>query len=124
MGVLEWIVTSLNFLLVSLSLAAAITARSALRQLRQRLAARSSRSLRELDAQVASLELALASTTTSVRRLSSKIGMRDVRERQKEESANQPPPNLTPAEVKIWLRKNLQAGKLRVIRDGAATSAD
>lgn len=124
MGVLEWVVTSLNLFLVSLSLLAAITARSALRQLRRKLAERSSRSLRELDAQVASLELALASNVTSVRRLSSKIGMRDVRERQREESANQPPPNLTPAEVKIWLRKNLQAGKLRVVRDGAATSGD
>lgn len=115
MGVTSWVVLFLNLLLVSLSVAAAITARSTLRELRRRLAARSTRSLRELDALVSSHDSTLASISSTLRRLSSRIGMRDVRERQREESPM--PDNLGPAEKKAWLRRQMANGKLRIVRD-------
>lgn len=121
MGVLQWVLLGLNFLAVSLSVLAAITARSYLRELRRRLSARSTRSLRELDTAVASLDSSLSSITKTLRRLSSKIGMQDVRERRKGESEPMPE-GLSPAERKAWLRRNLSAGKLHVIRDNPQSS--
>lgn len=112
----SWVLLALNFFLVSLSVGAAITARSALRELRRKLAERSTRSLRELDSAVASLESSLASNTTTIRRLTSRIGMQDVRERRSQASPTMPS-DLSPAEKKAWLRRHLADGKLRVIRD-------
>ena len=85
---------------------------------------RSTRSLRQLDSVVVSLESALAANTTTLRRLSSRIGMQDVRERRKQESEEQMPLNLSPQEQKAWLRRQLRAGKLRVVRDGGAAADD
>lgn len=116
MGAIQWIALLSTFFLASLSVLAAITARSALRELRRRLAQRSTRSLRELDSAVASLESSLASNTTTLRRLTSRIGMQDMRARRNEESAPEPP-NMTPAERKVWLKTQLNKGKLTVVRD-------
>lgn len=120
MGVTQWIVLLSNLLLASCSLWAAITVRSTYAELRRRLAERSTRSLREIDAAVAAVESALASNTTTLRRLSSRIGMQDVRARRKE--ASEIPES--PVERKAWLRKNLSAGNLRVIRDNPLAAAD
>lgn len=117
-GVMQWVVLCSNLVLASLSVWAAIMASSHLKALRRKLAERSSRSLRELDSAVASLESALSSNTTTLRRLSSRIGMQDVRERRKQASATQMPLHLSPAERKAWIRRELQKGNLQVIRDG------
>lgn len=110
---------TLNLVLVSLSWWAAITALRTLRALRKKLAERSNRSLRQLDAEMASLSTTLGSLSTTVRRLSSRHGMQDVRERRRAESQQLMPANLSPAEQKAWLRKELQAGRLQIVRDGS-----
>lgn len=109
----------LGSILTSLSGWAAITARSRLKALQKLLAERSTRSLAELEAAVASLESASSSTSTTLRRLSSRIGMQDVRARRKAES---PPVNATPAERKAWLRRGLQTGQLQILSDGLPTT--
>lgn len=111
----QWALLGLHLTLASLSCWSAITARSALKALRKKLDERSTRSLAELEAAVASLESASSSTSTTIRRLSSRLGMQDVRARRKAES---PPENLTPAERKAWLRRGLQSGQLQILHDG------
>jgi hypothetical protein len=114
--------TCINLVAVSCALWAAITARSSLKALRRKLAERSTRSLRQLDAEIASMSATLGSLSTTVRRLSSKYGMQDVRARRKEESPRMPS-DLTPSEKKAWLRRELQAGRLQVSRDGVVVAA-
>lgn len=119
---MQWIILSLNLCLASFAAWAAITARSTLKELRQRLAARSTRSLMQLDVVVSEHESALSSMSTTLRRLSSRIGMQDVRARQKLESAPLP---TDPTQRKAALRKQLQQGQLRVIHDrSGAQSAE
>ena len=74
------------------------------------------------DAEIASMSATLGSLSTTVRRLSSKYGMQDVRARRKEESPRMPA-DLTPSEKKAWLRRELQAGRLQVSRDGVVVAA-
>lgn len=114
---------ALNLLLTSCSVTAAIMARSSYRALSKALQTQSARSLIELEAAVASLESASSSTSTTLRRLSSRLGMQDVRARRKEASASTMPSNLTPSEQKAWLRRGLQQGQLQIIRDGAGPAA-
>lgn len=118
MKTLFWLLTALNLVAVSCAWWAATMARSHLRVLRRKLAERSTRSLRQLDAEIVSLSTAVSSISTTVKRLSSRVGMRDVRERRKEELESMPA-NLTPAEKKAWLRRGLQRGSLQIVRDGA-----
>lgn len=120
MGVWQWALIALNLVLASLSLSAATMARSYLQAVRKLLDAASSRSLIELEAAVASLESAQSVNSTTLRRLSSRIGMQDVRARQKAESE----PELTPSERKARLRRDLATGKLRVVRDNPSTTAE
>jgi len=108
----------LNLFLASCALWAAITAKSTLKELRRKLAERSTRSLHELDSEVTALASAQASNAKTLKRLSSKIGMQDFRERQRAEP--ELPANASPAERKIWLRKGLAHGTLRVVRDNPA----
>ena len=108
-----WVLTALNLVLASLSLVAAITARSHLTELRRRLASRSTRSLAVLDSEVTSLSTAFSSLSATVKRLSSKTGMQELRARR---SAELELPT-TPAERKIALKKALAEGKIHVLRD-------
>src|SRR3712207_126395 len=61
------------------------TASSLLKQLTQKADASSTRSLTELDAEVAALTSSFSSLSTTVKRLHAREGMRDVRERRKQE---------------------------------------
>lgn len=117
-----WVLLSLNFALASFSALMAIMAARSLRALRRRLAERSTRSLLQLDTQVANLESSLSSMSTTLRRLSSRQGMQDLRARRKVESAEQMPMNLSPAERKAWLRKEIAKGNLIVVKDPTANS--
>jgi len=116
-----WVLLALNLALTSCSLWAAITARSCLKALRLKLAERSTRSLRQLEAEICSHDATLSSISTTLRRLSSRYGMQAVRERQKLES-EQIPLNLSPAERKARLRQGLKDGKLKVVRDSHQVS--
>lgn len=107
----------LNLVLASCALLAAIMASWSLRALRKKLAERPTRSLRELEAEIASHDATLSSISMTLRRLSSRYGMQAVRERQKQES-EQIPLNLSPAERKARLRQGLSNGKLKIVRDG------
>lgn len=119
METIAWVLCSLSFLAASFAWWAAIMARSTLRELRRRLAERSTRSLQELDSEISNLTLGYASCTKTLKRLSSRLGMQDVRERRSQEL--EPPPT-NPQERKAYLRKNLAAGKLRVVRDSPGHS--
>lgn len=116
MEVLLWLSVTLNLIGLSCSLWAGITAKSRYEAVRKLLDSSSARSLAAVDAEVLSLAASLSSVTTTVRRLSSRIGMQATRERQKAESM---PENLTPAERKAWLRRGLQTGQLQIHRDGS-----
>lgn len=109
--------TLLNLLLASCALWAAITAKSCLKALHRKLEAPSIKSWQEFDAELSSQAAALSSVSKTVRRLSSRIGMQDVRERQKQGSAQLNLDGLSPAEKKAQLRRALASGKLRPIRD-------
>lgn len=117
---MNWALLLLNLCLASLNVWAVITVRSTYRALRLRLAERSTRSVTQLDAVVSSHESALQSLSTTVRRLSSRVGMQDLRARRKGESEQLP---TDPAERKAELRKRLRQGELRVIHD-SGRSAD
>lgn len=101
-----------------LSGAAALTAWLKLRAVQRLLATSSTRSLAQLDATVADLESSLSSITTTVRRLTSRIGMQDLRERRRS-SAAESVDQLT----KPQLRQMLANGKLRVVRDNPGPTA-
>lgn len=110
--VLLWAVTLLNFLLTSCGLWAAIMARSYLRALRLKLAQRSTRSLAQVDAATTELASTVSSLSQTMRRLSSRAGMQDVRARQKLLSSVDPQ-----TMTKEQLRQALRTGQLRVFRD-------
>lgn len=114
---LIWIQLSLNLLLASFAFWMATTARSRLKELRTLLASRSMRSLAQLDAELTELSSAFSSLATTQRRLSSRIGMQDVRGRQREASLPANFETLSPAERKQVLRKKLADGSLRAISD-------
>lgn len=116
-GALIWIALLLNFCLTSFGLWAAITANSSLKELRRLLATRSTRSLQQLDVEMAELSSALSSLSTTTRRISSRIGMQDVRARRK--------PELDPTQpmTKQELRAGLASGQLRVLNDNQAADA-
>lgn len=119
MGALSWVLIGLNFAATSCALWAAITARSSLKALRMKLAERSTRSLRQLDAELAELSSMVSTLSTTTRRISSRIGMQDVRARRTTAQLSQEPSQLSKAE----LRKALQTGQLQVIRDGSPRAA-
>lgn len=114
-------VTALSLLITSWCLWTVITAKSAWKRTEKLLSASSTRSLIELEAAVASLESTCSSNSTTIKRLSSRIGMQDVRERRSQESPR-PPPNASPGEMKRWLQKGLASGSLKVLRDGHQSS--
>lgn len=118
MEVLTWLLLGLNLVGVILSWWAATTAKSALREFRRSLASSSARSLTALDAEVSNLAVSLSSITTTVRRLSSRIGMQDSRARGG--STENLPEN--PQERKAAIRRGLAKGELVVIRDNPAAS--
>lgn len=122
--VIVWALTLLNLVLTSCALWAAITARSSLKALRRKLAERATRSLRQLDATVTEHESVLSKLTLTTRRLSSRSGMQDLRQRRQQESAM---PDLATA-TKSQLRLMLQTGRARAMREhpgqmGAAKGA-
>jgi hypothetical protein len=99
----------------------AITARSALTELLRKLDSSSTRSLTQLDSEVAKLELSLSSLSQTVKRVASKLTMQEGRARRSEELEEAPS---DPASRKQWLRKKLAAGELRVIRDGSSPTTE
>lgn len=113
MRVFLWVVSLSNLALASCALWAAITASSSLRALRRKLAERSTRSLRQLDAEVSELSSQVSSLSTTTKRISSRIGMQDVRARRK--AVLDPSRPMTKAE----LRAGLATGELRVLSDQA-----
>lgn len=115
-GALLWVVTSLNLVLTSCALWAAITASSSLRALRRKLAERATRSLAQLDAEMTEQASKLSSLSVTTRRISSRIGMQDVRARR---TAALDPTKLTKSE----LRAGLATGQLRVLSDRQAAAA-
>lgn len=124
---MEWALLSLNCIILSLNVWAAITVKSTYAALQRRLAMPSSRSLAEQDAELTSLATALSSLSTTVKRLSSREGMRDVRERRRAESEPQQltiPAHLVGPERKARLRQMMAAGKLVPVRDGVHQPAD
>lgn len=113
-----------SFFLATFAWWAVTTARSTLRQATTLLSSSSARSLKQLDSEVASLELSYASLSQTVKSLRSRIGMQDLRARRAQESAPEPEtPPASPQARKEWIRKQLQMGKLRVVRDGSASTA-
>lgn len=106
------IVTIGNLVLTSLSLWAVITGKSLLRELRKRLAERSTRSLRQLDVDVTALNSALGSLSSTVKRLASRNGMQQLRESRREVEL----PN-DPKARKAALASGLSRGDLKVVRD-------
>lgn len=107
----------LSLLALSYASRTVITVRSALKELRAKLDSSSTRSLAQLDAEMSELSVALASMSKTIRRLSSRQGMQELREHRKEE---QLPPNfnqMTPAEKKTVLRQGLARGTLRAVKD-------
>lgn len=117
-GFPQWLWTVANLALASCGLWAAITAKSCLKAQRQLLESRSTKSLAMLEAEVTELTSAFSSTSKTLRRLSSRYGMQEMR--QNATSADQMPLNLTPPERKAWLRRAIAEGRIRVIRDGDA----
>lgn len=120
-----WVLASLivlNLVLATFAWWAATTAKSVLKRVTQLLASSSSRSLAQLDADLTQQSAALSSLSTTCRRLSSRLGMQDVRARRKEESVEERQPE-DPVGRKMWLRRQLSLGKMRVIhdREGGAT---
>lgn len=115
-----WISICLNLALTSCSLWLAITVRSGSKDVRRLLESTSTRSLKSLDGEVTELAASLSSISATVRRLSSRIGMQDVRARRKEESVDSGLPPLTeaPSLRKAKLREGLAKGTLQVVRDG------
>lgn len=114
--VLLWVVTFLNLALTSCALWAAITARSSLKALRLKLAERSTRSLAAVDAAMRELESTVSSLSRTMKRISSRLGMQDVRARRTQEL------DLTGPLTKQQLRKALASGQLRVLSDEAAAA--
>ena len=112
-GISTWVLFALSFFLASLSLWAAITAKSCLKEQRRLLESNSIRSLRQLDSEVADLSVALSANVTTVRRLSSRIGMQDLRARTN--GALNIPENATPQERKALLKRGLADGTLRAL---------
>lgn len=113
---MSWLILGLNLLLASCALWAAITARSHLKALTRLLSESSTRSVKQLDAEVAELTSGLSSISTTVKRLSSRIGMQDLRERRATSSQGQLPQD--PKMRKSQLKMELAQGKAVVIRDG------
>lgn len=109
--VMLWALTIFNFAAVSCAVWAAIMANSSLKALRKKLAERATRSLRQLDVAVAECESTLSSLTSTMRRLSSRTGMRDLRERRREESSSTSLHTATKAQLRLML----QTGQARVI---------
>lgn len=102
---MQWLPTVINLSLTILSFVAVTMARSSLLELRRRLAARSSRSLMQLDAEVTNLTSTCASLSSSLRRVTSRQGMQDVRARQKQE---------------LKLPENDPAARKRALKDALA----
>lgn len=114
---MQWVLLGSNFFLASCAVWAAITARSTLKALRRTLAAPATRSLQQLDSEITALSDALSSMQTTQRRLSSRVGMQDLRARRRGDTDGATDEPTDPAQRKAWLRKQLQSGKLRVVRD-------
>jgi hypothetical protein len=113
-GALIWALTLLNLIAASCALWAAITARSSLKALRRKLAERSTRSLRQLDATLTEHASTLSSLSSTMRRLSSRSGMQALRERRRGESDSST--SLQHA-TKAQLRLMLHQGKARTMSD-------
>lgn len=117
MNILLLIVTCVNLVLASCVGVALITVWRISKRVRQLLQSASSRSVSELDAEVAALTSSFGSLSTTVKRLSSRSSMQERRAHQK---AGQLPPNfdqLSPAERKAVLRAKIRSGELQVTRD-------
>lgn len=117
MEVLWWIALSLSLVLASFAISVAITAQSRLKELHRKLESPSMRSLHELEAAVAACESTCSSLSTTLRRLSSRIGMQDMRARRAQASVLESEMPTDPAAKKAWLRTQLAKGKLRVVKD-------
>jgi len=70
-----------------------------------------------LEAEVTELTSAFSSTSKTLRRLSSRYGMQELRQNATSQQ-EQMPLNLTPPERKAWLRRAIAEGRIKVIRDG------
>lgn len=117
--------TALNLVAMSLSLLSASLCLWALsmvwrlsKRLQTMLRERSTRSLRQLDAEVAELTSAQQSLFTTVKKLAARTGMQDLRARRRTESEDYNDPNLPPEERKARLRAAMADGKVTILRDG------
>lgn len=125
---MKWLlyaVTFVNLLLASCAGVAATMAWRSLRDLRRRLAARSTRSMQQLDAEVAALTSSYASLSTTLKRHVAKIGMQDVRGRRKAASELDHTDMSLPAETRrAILNQKLRSGELRVYGDDGQERGD
>jgi hypothetical protein len=120
-GALLWVVTALNLTAMSCALWAAIMARSYLRALRKKLAERATRSLHQLDAEVTELTSSISKLSVTTRRISSRIGMQDVRARAR--STSSPSLSSDPKMRKAQIREALATGQMRVVNDSQSPSS-
>lgn len=109
---------SLSLVSASLSLWALSMVWRHSKRLQTMLRERSTRSLRQLDAEVAELTSAQQSLFTTVKKLAARTGMQDLRARRRMESEDFNDPNLTPEERKARLRAAMADGKVTILRDG------
>lgn len=86
-----WTISPFTFLLLSLSLAAAVTAGWFYVRLRRLLKGASSRSLTNLDLAVTELQSQFESLLAAHRRLHSRVAMREMREKRKAEPPDDEP---------------------------------
>lgn len=106
--------TLVNLALTICGLWAAITASSTLKRCRKLIESSSMRSLTQLDAETAALASSLSSLSTTVKRLSSRNGMRELRASR---ATTKPALSSDPKIRKAQLREGLANGTLRVISD-------
>lgn len=114
------VVTSLNFLLLICAGLVAITVLRALKRETERLAKHSTRSLSELNAEVASLESSFESLAKTVKRIGSRNDIQARREQTKQASLPANFNSMSPAERKAILRSKLAEGSMQAIRDDGA----
>lgn len=111
-----WALTTLNLILVSFALWAAITVRSHWKAFKRLLGARSTKSLAQLTTDIIELQSAFDAMSTTLKRLASRQGMRDLRERRREESTLAQLP-VEPRARKEALKTALAKGQLTIVKD-------
>jgi hypothetical protein len=111
-GVLLWTVLCIAATCAAVSLASMLRARSSLHQLLRLTRSSSTRSLQQLDAEVAALQSTCTSLSATVKRLSARYGMADMRARRSAEASV-----AVEKATKAELRRALREGRIRVRDD-------